>query len=121
MQYEVTAPARGFNGEVAGVVFSRGQATADSERDVQALGYFRRKGYTIVAVNAPEPAPDTGPAEQTPKPEPEPSGKPPARSAPKAEWETYARSVAADSDEADDIGNMTKEQLIDHYGQRDQA
>lgn len=44
-------------------------------------------------------------------------GRPP-RSASKAEWQDYARSRAADSDEEAAIDGMTKEQLVDRYGGR---
>lgn len=56
MRYEITAPARGFNGTVAEVEFHQGQAAVDTEADGAdaALGYFRRKGYTVVAVDKPE-------------------------------------------------------------------
>lgn len=43
-------------------------------------------------------------------------GSRPARSAPKAEWQSYARSQAKDSDEEAAIDGLTKEQLVDKYG-----
>ena len=48
-QYEITAPEPQFSGEVAGVVFSRGKATLDSDHDhaAAALAYFGRRGYGI--------------------------------------------------------------------------
>jgi hypothetical protein len=44
------------------------------------------------------------------------AGARPAASALKAEWVTYARSRAQDSDETTAIDGLTKEQLIDKYG-----
>ncbi|MGW3572182.1 hypothetical protein ACWDSL_51470 [Streptomyces sp. NPDC000941] len=51
--FEITAPARGFNGDVAGVQFSQGRAVVDDSAEdfTAALGYFRRKGYTVVAMD----------------------------------------------------------------------
>ncbi len=40
----------------------------------------------------------------------------PARSAPKADWVAYARTRAQDSDEDAAIDDLTKEQLVDQYG-----
>lgn len=40
----------------------------------------------------------------------------PARSATKAEWAVYARTLAQDADEVDNIDGMTKEQLVERYG-----
>lgn len=112
--FQITAPARGFDGTVAGVHFSRGRAMADDGQDGAALGYFRRKGYTVVAVNEPE---DTAQSEPT---EPEDTAKAtlgrPPRSEPKAIWQEYARGLARDSDEFDAIDDMTKDQLIERYG-----
>jgi hypothetical protein len=48
-QYEITAPEPQFSGEVAGVVFSKGKATLDSDHPdaLAALSYFRRRGYGV--------------------------------------------------------------------------
>ncbi|MFE9921565.1 hypothetical protein ACFYQA_08280 [Streptomyces sp. NPDC005774] len=43
----------------------------------------------------------------------------PARSANKADWQAYARSLAQDSDEEAAIDGLTKEQLIEQYGSDD--
>ncbi|MGW6481316.1 hypothetical protein ACWGDS_26045 [Streptomyces sp. NPDC055059] len=51
-------------------------------------------------------------AEQDPAPEVER----PNKSAPKAEWQAYARTRAQDSAEADEIDTLTKEQLVERYG-----
>ncbi|MCD7440240.1 hypothetical protein K4B79_18675 [Streptomyces lincolnensis] len=40
----------------------------------------------------------------------------PARSAPKADWQAYARARAQDSDEEVAIDGLTKDQLIEQYG-----
>lgn len=42
--YKITAPVEGFNGMVGGVEFKDSVAATDNE---QALGYFRRAGYTV--------------------------------------------------------------------------
>ncbi|MDT0306123.1 hypothetical protein RM780_03990 [Streptomyces sp. DSM 44917] len=121
MRFEITAPAVGFNGEVAGVNFSRGRATADSETDAAALSYFRRKGYTVVPVDAgaPEPA-DEQESEQRSEDGQKTTGRPP-QSEPKAVWQEYARGLAQSDEELDAIDGMTKEQLIETYGKADQA
>lgn len=43
-------------------------------------------------------------------------GSRPAKNAPKAEWQSYARSQAKDSGEAAAVDGLTKEQLVDQYG-----
>jgi hypothetical protein len=56
---EVVAPVAGFSGVVAGVTFVDGKATTTDQR---ALGYFRRRGYTVA-----EPKPkNTRPAKPAP-------------------------------------------------------
>ncbi|WP_327671829.1 MULTISPECIES: hypothetical protein [unclassified Streptomyces] len=41
----------------------------------------------------------------------------PSKSAPKGEWLAYARGRVKDSDENDELDTLTKEQLIDRYGE----
>ncbi|MFF9312152.1 hypothetical protein ACF1BS_14700 [Streptomyces sp. NPDC014748] len=41
---------------------------------------------------------------------------PPAKAAPKGEWQAYARARAQDSDEAAEIDGLTKDELISRYG-----
>jgi hypothetical protein len=68
-QYKITAPVADFRGEVAGVVFSQGQALLTVAEDAErvdgvtslprpnlALAYFLRKGYTVEKVEKPEDA-----------------------------------------------------------------
>lgn len=68
-QYKITAPVALFSGEVAGVVFSQGQALLTVDPDAEraegstalpkanrALAYFERKGYTVEEVEKPEDA-----------------------------------------------------------------
>jgi hypothetical protein len=68
-QYKITAPVAGFNGTVANVVFSKGQALLTVDEDAEradgatslpqpnrALAYFQRKGYTVEEVEKPEDA-----------------------------------------------------------------
>ncbi|HEX5561801.1 MAG TPA: hypothetical protein VFX52_09170 [Nocardioidaceae bacterium] len=44
------------------------------------------------------------------------AGERPARSAPKADWVAYARTRAQNSDEEAAIDGLTKEQLVEQYG-----
>lgn len=57
---KVAAP-QPFTGEIAGVSFRKGEATADSEKDRRALAYFRRHGYTVESADdsSAEPEPKT--------------------------------------------------------------
>jgi hypothetical protein len=68
-QYKITAPVAGFNGTVANVVFSQGQALLTVDPDAErtdgatslpqpnrALAYFQRKGYTVEKVESAEDA-----------------------------------------------------------------
>lgn len=121
MRYKITAPARGFNGEVAGVVFSGGRAVADSAKDSAALGYFRRKGYTVVEAGTNDEAEDIGFAEEPATEDAQTTPGRPARSEPKAVWQEYARGLAQDSDETAAIDGMTKDQLIEKYGSAERA
>ena len=52
--FKVTAP-QPFTGEIAGVSFHKGEATANRERDRAALSYFRRHGYSVEPVIEDEP------------------------------------------------------------------
>ncbi|MDI9885317.1 hypothetical protein QMZ92_13165 [Streptomyces sp. HNM0645] len=52
-EIRVTAP-QPVTGDIAGVSFQKGEATADSVRDRRALSYFRRHGYTVEAADADE-------------------------------------------------------------------
>ena len=42
----ITTPVKGFTGKVAGVAFADGHGETT---DPVALGYFRRRGYTVEA------------------------------------------------------------------------
>lgn len=55
-EYIVTAP-QPITGDIAGVTFHKGRATADSESDRRALAYFRRHGYSVETAAEPEPTP----------------------------------------------------------------
>lgn len=95
MQYKVTAPAAGFSGDSAGVVFTDGIAVTDDSNRA-ALAYFRRRGYTV--------EPETGP-------DPEQDDKP-KKSASKAAWAAYAVSQGMDEAEAD---QLTRDQLVERF------
>lgn len=61
MAPKIHTPVPGFTGVVAGVSFHKGTGETD---DPAALGYFRRRGYTVDDLAATEPAfPDGVPAE----------------------------------------------------------
>jgi hypothetical protein len=104
MRYDVTAPAKGFSGDVAGVVFSKGHAVVDEDTHARALAYFRRKGYTVVQAETD--------VSEVPA---DPSVRP-ARGASKADWVAYARTRAQDEDEEAAVEGLTKEQLVAQYG-----
>ncbi|MFJ9128938.1 hypothetical protein ACIRJS_33035 [Streptomyces sp. NPDC102340] len=116
MRYDVTAPAAGFSGDVAGVVFSKGHAVVDEDTHARALAYFRRKGYEVSAQESKKAPKAKAQEPQAPTEPPAPPSERPARSATKDEWVAYALSVAADSDEETAIDGLTKEQLIERYG-----
>lgn len=59
-EIKVTAP-QPITGDIAGVSFRKGEATADSEKDRRALSYFRRHGYAVEPA-ADEPEPKSTPA-----------------------------------------------------------
>jgi hypothetical protein len=63
--YDITAPESTFSGEVAGVVFSKGKATVDSDHPdaLAALSYFRRKGYGVDGDPTTEPTEPFEPAD----------------------------------------------------------
>lgn len=48
----ITSPEPGFSGEVAGVIFAKGEATLDAAVHVAALAYFRRRGYLVAEVES---------------------------------------------------------------------
>lgn len=103
-KFTVTAPVASFDGDVAGLVFRAGKATADSDADARALAYCRRHGYGVEPVEGASGQPTTsgGDVEQQPK-----------GNASKAEWVAYAVAQGADKDEAD---AMTRDALADKYG-----
>lgn len=71
MKYTVTAPVKGFTGDVAGVHLADGRY--EGELPPQSLAYFREAGYTVERVDEPDPAP---------QPDPEADPEPPADPAP---------------------------------------
>lgn len=95
MRYRITAPTAGHTGIVAGVHFAAGQAEMDGAQRA-ALGYFRRRGYGIEAVE------DAGVS----------AGRPPQAAA-KELWVAYAVACGADQTAAE---AMTKADLITRYG-----
>lgn len=48
--YKVQSPVAGYDGIVAGVQFKDGCGEVDSETQVEAFQYFKRKGYGLVEV-----------------------------------------------------------------------
>lgn len=106
--YTITAPVATFRGDLAGLVFRDGKATADSERDRAALDYCRRRGYTVEPLDA-----SAGSGELDV--EGSDGGGPirPRSSDPKSDWVGYAISQGADPDGAE---NATKAELVELYG-----
>lgn len=168
-QYKITAPVALFSGEVAGVVFSQGQALLTVNQDAEradgatnlpqpnrALAYFERKGYKVEEVKSAEDAkldsapvargtrasravdpagvPGSGMQAPPPAPTPVPSDelaaqaaaavtadeneganrpKPPAKSAPKADFVKFATDHGGMT--AEDANAMTRDQLAAKY------
>lgn len=100
MRFEVTAPAEGHAGEVAGVHFARGRAVVDTSDPQQraALAYFKRRGYGVTEAE--------GRGEQ-------PSASRPPQAADKAAWVAYAVACGAEQADAE---AATKAVLIEQYG-----
>ncbi|MFD4264140.1 hypothetical protein ACFWR9_42670 [Streptomyces sp. NPDC058534] len=73
--------------------------------------------YGVHLVNAPDEGPEDPPGDGEGSGDGPDDVQRPARSANKAEWAEYARSHAADSDEVNEINTLTKEQLIEQYGE----
>ncbi|WKX70043.1 hypothetical protein [Streptomyces sp. XD-27] len=55
MRYEITAPS-GREGTVAGIAFTAGRAVVEDPA-AGVLLYFRRHGFTVSRLDAPEPPP----------------------------------------------------------------
>lgn len=98
--------------------FDDGRFVTDDRKLAEALTELP-DWYGVTLVSA-DPEPEQGDTDPPGGGEGSGSGpeeiKPPARSASKAEWAEYARSLAADSDEVNQINLLTKEQLIEQYG-----
>ena len=95
-RFAVRAPVDGFTGTVAGVLFTGGAAETS---DPVAVAYFRRRGYRVSRVSAPEPTP-------APAARPKPYD-------PKQRWVDYAVAQGAPRDVAE---SLTKRELIGRYG-----
>lgn len=108
MLYRITAPNEKYTGDVAGVHFVAGQAVTD---DPAALAYCRSAGYTIEPTDDQA---DEAPAAEAPNLTP----SRPTTSGTKAEWVAWAVACGADPQEAD---RLTKQQLVDTYGDREPA
>lgn len=113
-KFRITTPVVGFTGISAGVNFTNGVAELDIPEDrpedqlrynARSLAYFRSQGYGVEELD--EQAPDPEPSS-----EPNDSDKPPARSASKADWVTYAITQGVDADEAD---KLTRDQLAERF------
>lgn len=55
-KYKVTTPAPNHLGFVGGVAFANGQAVVDSDTHPAEMRYFRQAGYSVEAVDEPEPS-----------------------------------------------------------------
>ncbi|MEV7793417.1 hypothetical protein AB0O68_15700 [Streptomyces sp. NPDC087512] len=82
-------------------------------------GVANPHGREVVSPETPTPPGQVLDTEQAAVDEtPEPSDGAPKRGASKAEWQTYAKSQAKDSDEDAEIDGLTKEELVERYGSR---
>lgn len=61
--FTVTAPHRGFNGEIGGVQFTNGKGVARGD-NYAALGYFRSNGYDVTSGGDVDDDDDVEPAEE---------------------------------------------------------
>jgi hypothetical protein len=94
---KITAPVKGFQGEVAGVVFSKGVGEVDSG-NAAALAYFRRKGYGIDGDSvAPTPTPQVD-AATAPIGEPAPTPAEPGAPVPDDAFQQVREGVPVGSD-----------------------
>lgn len=102
----IHTPVGGFTGTVADVHFKDGTGQTD---DPAALAYFARKGYTIDGAPVEPKSFDDEPGETEPEPQDFEDGRP-AKSAPKAEWETYAANQGKTG-----VDELTKAEIIDLF------
>jgi hypothetical protein len=101
-KFTVTAPIVSYSGDLAGLLFQAGVATADSDKDARALAYCRRHGYGIEPVKGSTAANgDSEPAE-------------PKGNASKADWVAYV--VAQHGADQDKAEAMTRDELAARYG-----
>ncbi|MER5213698.1 hypothetical protein ABT063_24780 [Streptomyces sp. NPDC002838] len=98
------------------VRFDSGEFATDDEALAEALRALPEGWGVTETTRADEPGPQDPPGGGEGSGSGPEEIKPPARSASKAEWAEYARSLAADSDEVNQINVLTKEQLIEQYG-----
>lgn len=111
-KFKITAPVKGFRGDLAGLVFRDGAATADGSADAAALAYCRRRGYTVEpADEVEESAADAETAEEADGGES--TAVRPKDYAAKPEWVAYAVERGMDKADAE---AATKDQLIAQYG-----
>ncbi|TDC81901.1 hypothetical protein E1193_13440 [Micromonospora sp. KC606] len=105
-KFLVTAP-EAVTTKVAGITLVDGKATVDdsSQENRRTLAYFRRKGYQVEPVEEAQ-------AEPAVTAEPEPVD-PPARSASKADWVTWA--VEHGGMTAEEADKATRDQLAEKY------
>jgi hypothetical protein len=104
--FTVTTPVPGFNGDLGGLQFRDGKATADSDVDAAALAYARRHGYGVEPVKGSKTGPSAGSGGDVERPK---------GNASKAEWVAYAVAQGADEAAAD---AMTRDELADKYDGR---
>lgn len=119
MRYRITAPAADTEGRHAGIMFTNGVATVDTELHEQrrALQYFRQAGYIVeeldeagnVVVRDAEgnPVDAADPESEEPVPQRPPL---PADSAPRPDWEEAAVARGMTAERAAEFKN--KPELI---------
>lgn len=102
-KFTVTAP-QPVTAKVCGVAFADGKATVDSETHRAALGYFRRRGYTVEEISA---APAAS-VEETPE---RPDA--PSRAGSTEAWRTWAIEHGGMTDE--EAAALSRDELAEKY------
>ncbi|MFL1440403.1 hypothetical protein [Nocardiopsis protaetiae] len=95
------APVAGYNGVVGGVTFYKGRAHVDEAENPAAVGYFRRRKYTLTEVREEEP-------EQAAK-----SGDAPVKPKQGDDKTTWVKYVVATTDLTEaEAKDLTKAELV---------
>lgn len=104
MRYQITAPVKGYDGEVGGVRFVAGRAEAD-DTQTAALAYCRRRGYTVEPLDQEGIKPDTGQEQAKTR---RPAKKAAAKAAPAKPPETKTDGTGGSDGGSSATGDTTK-------------